>query len=43
MRGNGRPTERGYQRRYCCAHIDSTGKQIGCGKTYRGAEPLEDL
>jgi site-specific DNA recombinase len=43
MRGNGRPTERGYQRRYRCAHIDSTGKPIGCGRTYRGAEPLEDF
>jgi site-specific DNA recombinase len=43
MRGNGRPTERGYQRRYRCAHIDSTSKQVGCGHTYRGAEPLEEF
>ena len=41
MRGNGRPTPNGYQRRYRCAHMDATGKQVGCGRTFRAAEPLE--
>ncbi len=41
MRGNGRSLPSGYQRRYRCTRQDSTGRQIGCGKTYRSAEPLE--
>ena len=42
MRGNGRATASGkYQRRYRCMYKDSTGKQVGCGQTFRAAEPLE--
>lgn len=41
MRGNGRSLSAGYQRRYRCTYKDATGRQVGCGRTFRSAEPLE--
>lgn len=41
--GNGRKMGNGqYQRRYRCRSQDNHGNRLGCGKGFRGAEPLED-
>lgn len=31
------------QRRYRCRKYDNHGEQVGCGKVYRAADPLEDM
>jgi site-specific DNA recombinase len=41
--GNGRTLKDGsYQRRYRCRSQDNHGNRLGCGKGFRGADPLED-
>ena len=41
--GNGRKMDNGqYQRRYRCRSQDNHGNRLGCGKGFRGADPLED-
>ena len=41
--GNGRSLKNGtYQRRYRCRSQDNRGNRLGCGKGFRGADPLED-
>lgn len=41
--GNGRSLKDGtYQRRYRCRSRDNHGNRLGCGKGFRGADPLED-
>ena len=43
MYGNGRkPKDGEYQRRYRCRSKDNRGNRLGCGKTFRGADPLDD-
>lgn len=41
LRGNGREMSGEYQRRYTCRVMDDMSEEVGCGKTYRNADPLE--
>jgi site-specific DNA recombinase len=41
LRGNGRMMSGEYQRRYSCKVMDDKSEDVGCGKTYRNADPLE--
>jgi len=41
MIGSRRKLKGGYQRRYKCRAVDSYGLPLGCGRVYRGADPLD--
>ncbi len=41
MVGSRRKLKIGHQRRYRCPGVDHYGRRLGCGRVYRGAEPLE--
>lgn len=41
MIGSRRKTRDGYQRRYRCRAVDNHGLPLGCGRVFRGAEPLD--
>ncbi|MCP3797950.1 recombinase family protein [Allokutzneria sp. A3M-2-11 16] len=44
MYGKGRKSKDGsYQRRYGCRHKDAYGEIVGCGKTFRYADPVDLL
>jgi DNA invertase Pin-like site-specific DNA recombinase len=40
--GSGKILKGQYQRRYRCRDRDNSGNNVGCGKVFRGADPLED-
>lgn len=41
MIGRRRQIGDGYQRRYVCRAFDNSGQKVGCGKVFRGADPLD--
>jgi DNA invertase Pin-like site-specific DNA recombinase len=41
LRGNGRVSRGKYCRRYTCRVMNDSSEPVGCGKTYRNADPLE--
>src|SRR5262249_15653481 len=41
MYGSGRKASNGYQQRYRCRGTDNSGNRVGCGKTWRGSEPVD--
>lgn len=41
MIGSRRKTKDEIQRRYRCRHVDNYGQPYGCGKVFRGADPLD--
>jgi site-specific DNA recombinase len=43
MIGSRRAISEGHQRRYRCRAVDNHGMPLGCGKVFRGAEPLDEF
>lgn len=43
MVGSRRRIDSGWQRRYRCRTYDNYGNRYGCGKIFRGADPLEEF